>query len=329
MKGNTMASITQLPNGRYYCQIRRKGSKSLYKTFDTRKDAETWVGLHDIHKQYSEKNNKQKKSSKQTFKVIGLKYCDTVLNGKPSRRNQTYRIERMAVFFNKPLVQISKWDVQDYKLHRLKTVSNTTCRDELLILSRIFKWAKRELLMDIENPCKEIAFPKANKPRSKVVTQEELSALLNEMSDIMKPVIELAFETAMRRSEILRLTPSCLHLDERILDVIDGKTGSRTVPLTRRAVVLLQEAADDVPHPNASLFPYAPYSVSQALRRAREKLGMSDDIRFHQLRHSRISMVAKKGFNQAQIMMISGHRDSRSVQRYTHLNVRDVIDLLD
>ena len=43
----------------------------------------------------------------------------------------------------------------------------------------------------------------------------------------------------------------------------------------------------------------------------------------------RITEVAKRGFNQAQIMMVSGHRDVRSVQRYTHLNVRDVIKLLD
>ena len=49
----------------------------------------------------------------------------------------------------------------------------------------------------------------------------------------------------------------------------------------------------------------------------------------HQLRHTRITEVARKGFNQAQIMMVSGHKDSRSVQRYTHLNVRDVIDKLD
>lgn len=325
-----MASISKLPNGKYYCQVRKKGIKPAYRTFQSLKDAEEWcVKIEGRGHGTSDQDQPRERPNNLTFKTVGLRYCKEVLGGKSSQKNQIYRIERMANFFDCPLRQITKWDVQDFKYHRLETVSGTTCRDELLILSRIFKWAKQELLMDIENPCKEIAFPRANKPRSKVITKEELSALLEEMTDIMKPVIELAFETAMRRSEILRLTPSCLHLDERMLDVIDGKTGSRTVPLTRRAVVLLQEAADSVSHPNARLFPYAPYSVSQALRRAREKLGMSDDIRFHQLRHSRISMVAKRGFNQAQIMMVSGHRDSRSVQRYTHLNVKDVIDLLD
>ena len=63
-----------------------------------------------------------------------------------------------------------------------------------------------------------------------------------------------------------------------------------------------------------------PVTVLRALCRA---FGMS------QLRHTRITEIARKGFSQAQIMMVSGHRDVRSVQRCTHLNVKDVIDLLD
>ena len=82
------------------------------------------------------------------------------------------------------------------------------------------------------------------------------------------------------------------------------------------------------PH-RKKVFNAAPYSVTQAVRRAREKLGLDSNVRFHQLRHSRITEVARMGLNQAQIMMVSGHKDVRSVQRYTHLNVNDVIDLIE
>jgi integrase len=133
----------------------------------------------------------------------------------------------------------------------------------------------------------------------------------------------------MRRGEIVRLTPKHLHLEQRILSVVDGKTGDRSVPLTRRAVELLTESLERCPAPDTRLFPVTPHAVSTAFRRARKRVGLDDDVRLHQLRHTRITQVAKKGFNQAQIMMVSGHRDVRSVQRYTHLNVRDVLDLLD
>ena len=100
------------------------------------------------------------------------------------------------------------------------------------------------------------------------------------------------------------------------------------VPLTTRAVEILTQAAEGK-REKAKIFPVSGVSVTQAMTRARRKLGLSEDIRVHQLRHTRISLVARKGFNNAQIMAVSGHRDIRSVQRYTHLNAADVVDLLD
>ncbi|WP_407652431.1 tyrosine-type recombinase/integrase [Cohaesibacter marisflavi] len=145
----------------------------------------------------------------------------------------------------------------------------------------------------------------------------------------MRPIIELAYETAMRRTEITRLRLRDLHLSERFLDVIHGKEGDRSVPLTSRACELLAEAQKGLKHPNARLFPVAPHSVTTAVRRARRDAGLDEDVRIYQLRHTRCTIVAKKGFNQAQIMMVIDQRDRRSVQRYTHLNVKDVIDILD
>lgn len=179
------------------------------------------------------------------------------------------------------------------------------------------------------NPCDYLTLPRPSRPRDKVITRGELKLLLENMTPEMAVVVELAFETAMRRSEILRLTSADVNLEERFLRVVDGKEGSRDVPLTRRAVCILRDSVATQEGLDSKLYPYAGYSVSQAVRRAREVLGMGSDIRFHQLRHSRITEVARMGLNQAQIMVVSGHRDIRSVQRYTHLNVKDVIDLLD
>ena len=48
---------------------------------------------------------------------------------------------------------------------------------------------------------------------------------------MMRAIVELAYETAMRRGEIVKLKPKHLHLEDRILSVVDGKTGDRSVPL--------------------------------------------------------------------------------------------------
>ncbi|TRV14755.1 MAG: site-specific integrase [Microcystis wesenbergii Mw_MB_S_20031200_S109] len=183
--------------------------------------------------------------------------------------------------------------------------------------------------MPLNIPTRNIALPASTKPRSRVVEREELDRLITALSPVMADIVEIAFETAMRRSEIIRLTPRALHLQERCLSVIDGKTGDRIVPLSQKAVNRLQDVAKRCLTPDSRMFPVSAHSVSTAVRRARKRVGLDDGVRLHQLRHTRISMVARMGFNQAQIMMVSGHKDSRSVQRYTHLNVKDVIRLLD
>ena len=46
----------------------------------------------------------------------------------------------------------------------------------------------------------------------------------------------------MRRSEITKLRVKDIYLSERILDVVDGKEGDRSVPLSKRACQLLGES---------------------------------------------------------------------------------------
>lgn len=92
------------------------------------------------------------------------------------------------------------------------------------------------------------------------------------MTPTMARIAEIAFETAMRRSEILKLECKHLCLDERYLSVIDGKEGSRDVPLTLRACELLNEAVNLLGGEDRPLFDLAPYNVSQALRRGKQFL---------------------------------------------------------
>lgn len=152
---------------------------------------------------------------------------------------------------------------------------------------------------------------------------------MTDLKPMMREIVELAWETAMRRAEITSLIVRHVDIEARTAMIEDGKTGDRIVPLSTRATELLRRALERCVTEESRLFPVAPHSISTAVRRARKRMGLGDHVRMHQLRHTRITEVAKRGFNQAQIMMVSGHRDTRSVQRYTHLSVADVIALLD
>jgi integrase len=320
-----MATIRQTKSKNWNVQIRRKGKLVASKTLLTFDEAEVWAA----------ENACTSSRDHPLFIDAGYEYCETVLLGKPSQVLALNRIDRICKYgrMSKPMDQITLQDVNAFKQMRLAKVMPSTCRDELLMIRRVFRWYLRELVArtgkKFANPCELITLPPASKPRDRVISIAEMKLLMSAMTPTMARIAEIAFETAMRRSEILKLECKHLCLDERYLSVIDGKEGSRDVPLTLRACELLNEAVNLLGGEDRPLFDVAAYSVSQALRRARDIVGLDQDVSFHQLRHSRISAVARKRLNQAQIMMVSGHRDIRSVQRYTHLNVRDVIDLID
>lgn len=321
-----MASFRKLKSGKWNVQVRVTGHKPCSATFNTKNEAKAWakqtvISLKDDRAEFD-------------LLELGEKYCAIGLKGKPSQFETHKQLGRICGVLQKLSLPLNLGDMKPehinaYRIHRLQTVATATCRKEIMLISRICRWAKREYLFDLGDPVEGVALPSPSKPCNRVVEPHEVKMLLGAMSPIMAAIVEVAYETAMRRGEIVKLTPRDLNLEERFLTVVDGKTGDRVVPLTRRAVELLSEASEKCGSPTQRLYPIEPHGVSAAFRKARKRVGLEDDVRLHQLRHTRITMVARKGFNQAQIMMVSGHRDVRSVQRYTHLSVSDVIGLLD
>lgn len=270
-----MATMRQLPSGRFNVQIRLKNTKPLSRTFNTLEDAETWAREQEEGHLLPDSQD-----TPMTLLTLGKRYCDTVLKGKPSREIALNRFERIARHLPQDVKALTKQDVNAYRLMRLEKVSSTTCRDELVFIHRLFRWAHREMILDrslYPSPCLDVSIPTPNKPRNKVVSKEELTALLSELPKLVKPIIELAYETAMRRSEIIKLTPRHLNLDERTVAVINGKTGDRLVPLTLRAVEILMEVSRRCKTPDHLLFPIKPLSVIHSFHLLLECFPWSSD----------------------------------------------------
>ena len=48
------------------------------------------------------------------------------------------------------------------------------------------------------------------------------------------------------------------------------------------------------------------------------------DLHFHDLRHEATSRFFEKGLNVMEVATITGHKDLRMLQRYTHLRAEDL-----
>ena len=136
---------------------------------------------------------------------------------------------------------------------------------------------------------------------------------------LLKQLVILAIETGMRRGELLGLRWEHVHLSRRIVHIPLTKNGeSRDVPLSRRATDTLA-ALSKHKQPSAELvFPMSGNSVRLAFERLRVRAKMPD-FHFHDLRHEAISRLFERGLNIAEVSAISGHKELRMLQRYTHL----------
>ena len=127
----------------------------------------------------------------------------------------------------------------------------------------------------------------------------------------------------MRRGGILSLTWENVHLERRYVHLPDTKNGdSRDVPLSPQALELLRDLPRNIVEDQV-VFPLHFEALKSLWRRACSRAGISD-LRFHDLRHDATSRFFEKGLNVMEVAAITGHKDLRMLQRYTHLRAEEL-----
>ena len=221
--------------------------------------------------------------------------------------------------------------VTTFREDRLKEVSTGTVLKDLSLLSAVIntgrtEWGLENVLRT--NPVSLISKPKAPRPRDRRLEEGELEKLLhfNSCSNPnawFRPVIIFAIETGMRRGEILSLCWENVHLGKRYVHLPDTKNGdSRDVPLSPQALELLRDLPRNI-RSDQVVFPLHFEALKSSWRRACCSAGIID-LRFHDLRHEATSRFFEKGLNVMEVAAITGHKDLRMLQRYTHLRAGDL-----
>jgi integrase len=140
----------------------------------------------------------------------------------------------------------------------------------------------------------------------------------------LRPLIEFATETAMRRSELLRLRWSDINYDSSLAKLEVTKNGEgRDIPLSPRALHILAS----LPRDGERIFPITDNSVRLAWSRLVKRAALAD-YHFHDLRHEAISRFFEQGLSIPEVALISGHKTPSMLFRYTHLKAVAIVDKL-
>ena len=306
--------------GAWQCVVRVAGYPPITKTFNTKIDAQRYS--RDLeNKLFREKHNIAKKKFPLMRDAL-IRYKDEVVVHKRSKDMETKLIGYILSegFVNYAVNLIDRSLIAQYRDRALRSLKSSSVNRRLAIISHFFTICKKEWGYDIVNPVLAIRRPTNPEPRNRRFEKEELEKIFtcNRTNPHMKFIIRLALETAMRRSEIANIKKE--HVKGNLLIIPVAKTKPRTIPLTPKAVQLLQENLPIKMSSNA---------IHLSWKRICKKHGI-EDAHFHDLRHESLStMFEVKSLNVPEVQLISGHTDPRVLMRvYANLRPKDLAEKL-
>lgn len=327
-----MATIRRL-RGRWQAQVRRKGIAPRAKSFDAKADAEKWARNLEAELDRCGNLPDTRPAEHMTIRVMFDRYLREITPEKRSASSETYRIKAMMQrsIAHRTLAMLTPQHVAEYRDERLAVVASSTVIRELNSLGHAIDIARKEWGVHLpQNPCRLIRRPKPPRGRDRRLAPGEEQKLLDAAdggrTPWMRPLIILAIETAMRQGELLSLTWSNVDLDKRIAHLPLTKNGdARDVPLSSRAIAVLKEL--NATSTGDLVIATTKSAVGQAWLHLRDRAG-SADLHFHDLRHEAVTRLLERGWNVIEVATVSGHKELRMLQRYSHLRAEDLVDRL-
>jgi integrase len=345
-----MGTIQKRSNGTYTAKIRRKGFPALSRTFPTRGEGEAWLNEHEalirtrVHEVKKEAERRRVASEcAPQYRTLGdlmRRYLAVVTPLKRSSDQETLRMNGLLKhsLAECPLSSLSPQRVAEWRDLRLQSVSSSTVKRDMTVLAHVLKVASDEWGESFtKNPFRVVRRPKESAPRNRRLKAGEESGLLAACDDArahyLRPVVELAIETAMRQSEIVSLAWTNISLPDRSAYLPMTKNGtSRDVPLSSRAIKILDALPaerDNAGNRTGFVFPsVTTEAVKRAFIRARNRAKLVD-FRFHDLRHEATSRFFERKLTVPEVARITGHKTWTMLERYTHLRLEDVARRLD
>jgi integrase/recombinase XerD len=236
---------------------------------------------------------------------------------------------------------------------RRLSVGSQACR--LAAIRKFFGWLLGQQLI-VYNPASSLALPQRPQqlPRQ-VLSRREAQRLLEstpqeQPRDIRdRAILEVLYDTGIRRAELIHLELYDLDLETATLTVRQGKGNQdRMVPLTEsakaalvlyleksRGVIIQQNTHNPEPTTYNRLFvssrsggPLDDSDIVRIVEKAVKRGRISKHVTPHTLRHSCATHLLKGKADIRQIQKLLGHRRLSSTEIYTRVEISDLREVL-
>jgi integrase len=244
------------------------------------------------------------------------------LYSKPNKKSwqrDEYSLKSLKEFFKGETLQgIGAQGIERYKAKRQTEVSPATVNRELAclktLLNKACEWGHISA-----SPASRVRKLRENNGRERILSSQEAGRLIECASPEIKPILIMAFNTGMRRNEILSLKWADLDFTRASILIGDSKSGrSRKIPMNG----LVFEVLKALPRTSDFIFSNPETKthikdIKTGFKSACKKAKISG-VRLHDLRHTAASKMIEAGIDLATVSKILGHASIQMTMRYTH-----------
>jgi integrase len=353
----TIRKIARESGAVYMAIVRKRGQPQITKTFKTRNAAERWgrkteAGIEEGRAGLIDE------SARHTFADAVKKYRAEVLSDLRPETARKYA--QHLDHWTQALGHLRLSEVTAVKIAEARDALTTegkapaTVNRYLATLASVLTACVKRWHWLGASPMVQVQKPTERNHGTRFLSDDEAARLLqacreSESRDLYLAVL-LSLTTGARQGEILSLRWQDLDLSAGTMVVraeaeTTTKGGARALPIVPEALTLLQardkarrEAAQAGkvaklrPSGSAFVFPSRvsqnkPVSLRTPWETALRRAGI-EGFRWHDLRHSAASFLAKGGASLLEIGAVLGHKSANTTKRYSHLTETHTADLV-
>lgn len=332
----------------FRAKIRPKGARTISASFNRVTDARKWAQHTEVAIQQG-RYFKDAVAKQHTLADALDRYAREVLPRKP--RTAPFQARQLAWWRKEighlQLADVSASEISTARAKLLATPGSNkrkrgpaTANRYMAALSHVLTIAAREWEWLEGNAARKLSKLKESPGRERFLSEDECDRLLcacrQSPSHDLYLVALLAISTGMRRNEILLLRGAQVDLAQGMIYLTDTKNGERRgVPLAGPALDRMREMVENLENPGALVFAGKTGKTPFDIRKpwyAAIKQAKLDGLRFHDLRHTAASFLAKGKASLPEIGAVLGHKSAAMTKRYSHFadaHLHDVVSAMN
>ena len=246
----------------------------------------------------------------------------------------------------KELTDLNKNDLNDFSYDQaLNGLSPATIARRIATIKNFY------MFLESDNLAKgiiseEITIPKKDKTLPQVLSEEEISQLLN-APDLTSEkgirdyaVLEILYSCGLRVSEAANLQINQINEQEEIINILGKGKKERIVPIRKSALKAVKTYINEVRNKHLVIDNKAVFIGKNGKRMSRQALynivvnnaklaGIQKEIHPHTLRHSFATHLLDNGADLRVVQELLGHTNIGTTQIYTHVTTKTLVKSYD